>query len=66
MSFDNGFTFKTQNLNKNRDLGKANFLDAVANFEIIRKLGHGSFGAVYNVNHLQTGKKCVLLLIIFR
>jgi serine/threonine protein kinase len=66
MSFDNGFTFKTHNLNKNRDLGKANFLDAVANFEIIRKLGHGSFGAVYNVNHLQTGKKCVLLLIIFR
>ena len=57
MSFDNGFTFETQNLNKNRDLGESNFLDAEANFEIIRKLGHGSFGAVYNVKHLQTGNK---------
>jgi serine/threonine protein kinase len=62
MSFDNGFMFKTQNLNKNNDLGEANFLDVKANFEIIQKLGHGSFGAVYNVNHLQTGKRCVLII----
>jgi serine/threonine protein kinase len=57
MSFDNGFIFKTQNLKKNIDLEEANFLDVEANFEIIRKLGHGSFGVVYNVKHLQTGNK---------
>ena len=55
-TFDIGFTFGTFNLNKNVKL-RENQLDRRSDFKIVDFLGVGANGAVYNVNHLQTGNR---------
>ncbi len=55
MSFEDGFIFKTHDLKINTQIKESN-LKVDADFEIVRKLGDGTFGTVYEVNHLGTGK----------
>ena len=55
MSFEKGFIFKTQLLNVNRSI--ENSLSPNSEFELCSILGHGSFGRVNKVNHVQSGHK---------
>ena len=55
MAFVCGFVFKTECLNVNERI--ENRLKAQSDFEILTILGHGSFGRVNLVKHMQTGDK---------
>ena len=55
MSFEKGFIFKPQTLNVNSK--KENSLLPNSEFELCNILGHGSFGRVNKVNHVQSGHK---------
>ena len=55
MSFAIGFTFKTEELKRNEKI--KNQFETKADFEILDILGHGSFGRVNLVKHIQTDEK---------
>jgi len=55
MSFELGYVFKTESLNKNNKI--ENRLETRSDFEILSILGHGSFGRVNKVKHVQTNEK---------
>ena len=55
MSFKDGFIFKTAEFNHNSIF--ANRLERESNFEIVERLGHGSFGSVYKVTHMSSNEK---------
>jgi serine/threonine protein kinase len=56
MSFEDGFIFKTHDLKINTQIKESN-LNVDADFEIVRKLGDGTFGTVYEVKHVRSDKR---------
>ena len=55
MSFEKGFIFKTQIFNVNSKIEYS--FSPNSEFELCSVLGHGSFGRVNKVNHVQSGHK---------
>ena len=52
MEFKDGYIIKVENLKTNFNIQEC-LLQKNSDFEVIKKLGKGSFGAVYQVKHLQ-------------
>ena len=60
MQFKVGHLIKTENLNRNEIINDSS-LETHSEFEVIQMLGQGSFGAVYQVKHLKTNNKFVIV-----
>jgi len=55
MSFSIGFTFETKQFRRNS--GIENRLEVACDFRILSILGHGSYGRVNRVRHMQSGEE---------
>ena len=58
MSFEIGHVFATENFEKRNGISIGNS----SSFEILSILGHGSFGWVNEVKHIQSGQTYIKIL----